>query len=394
MSKIVCDVCGAAYPETSSRCPVCGSVHYGTPEPVDGTTVAPRKEREPRSSGESRSAKTNNQKRKKQSKKNNPMIKYIAVGAALIVLLVILIAMLMTSCEGGNAPTEPPATTVPPTEAPIEIPCTGITLSVENVSLTELGQSVRLTAICTPEDTTDTVSFVSDNPAVATVNEVGQIVAVSSGTARITVTCGEVSAVCEVVCTIVEETEPPTLPPETLILNRTDLTLFYKGDTWQLYSGQIDKSLITFTSDNDAIVTFVDGRVTAVSQGRTTVYAEYGDQKISCIVRCSFRDDTTSGGNGGVEEDNGNSGSGAYSIWTTYGKDPDHDATISVGEDMLLYLKDASNNKHTIEWTASAEGIVSIDGQLITGAAPGRVILTGTYEDVEYKFTVRVKPAN
>ena len=406
MSKIVCDVCGAAYPETSSRCPVCGSVHYGTPEPAVTATVTPRKERtEPRSANGNRNTRSNSNKRRKRNNKNTQLIKFIAIGVAMIVLLVILAGLLMSSCEGTNEPTEPSGTTAPPTTTAPKIPCTGITLSVQSVNLTEIGQSVRITAICTPEDTTDLVSFVSSDPTVVTVDEVGEIVAINAGTAQITVTCGDASAVCEVTCTIIEETEPPTLPPETLVLNRKDFTLNRKGATWQLYSGQIDKSLITFTSADDTIATIVDGMVTAVGSGTTTVFAEYGDQKVSCIVRCSFRDDTTSEGNGGVEEDNGNTGDGGntgdsgntgsseYTLWNNYGKDLYRDATIKVGESLLLYLKDSANNKYTIEWTASKEGIVSIDGQQITGAAVGRVTLKGTYEGVDFEYIIRVAPA-
>ncbi len=402
MSKIICDVCGAAYPETASRCPVCGSVHYGTPEPASNTTVTSRRERESARASGNRNSGSNNGKRRKKGKKNNPFGKYIAVGIALVVVLVILISMLVSSCDNGNKPTEPQVTTNPPATTLPEVPCTGITLSAESVSLTEFGQTIRLTVICNPEDTTDLVTFSSSDLSVVTVDEIGELVAIGPGSAQITVTCGDATAVCEVTCTMQEETEPPTLPPETLVLNRNDFTLRFKGDKWQLYSGTIDKSLITFTSANESVATIVNGMVTAVGGGVTTVYAEYGDQKVSCIVRCSFQDDTTSDGNGGVQEDNGNSGnngnngntgSGEYALWNTYGKDLYRDATIKVGETLSLYLKDSANNTFTIEWTASAEGIVSIDGRNITGVAPGRITLKGTYDGVEFQYIIRVAPA-
>lgn len=396
MSKIVCDVCGAAYPETSSRCPVCGSVHYSTPEPASNATVTARREREATRTPSNRNTRSNTGKRRKKSKKNNPIGKYIAIGAALIILLVILISMLMSSCEGANTPTEPPVTTAPQETTLPQKPCTSITLSVQSVNLTEFGQRFRLSVICNPEDTTDLVSFSSSNPLVVTVDEIGELVGIGPGTAQITVTCGDATAVCEVTCTMQEETEPPTLPPETLVLNRSDFTLSYKGATWQLYSGAIDKSLITFTSANEAIATIVNGKVTAVGKGVTTVYAEYGDQKVSCIVRCSFQDDTTTDGNGGVQEDNGNTGNtgnGEYTLWNSYGREHDNDASIKVGEVVQLFLKDSAGNKATVEWTASAEGIITIDGRRITGTAPGIVTVKGTYEGVEYECIIRVFPA-
>ena len=391
MSKIICDVCGAAYPDTSSRCPVCGSVHYNTPEAT--ATVTPRRERDTTRASGSRNTGSGNANRRKKSKKNSQMGKYLAIGIALIVLLVILISMLVSSCDSGNVPTEPTVTTAPQNTTLPGIPCTSITLSVENVNLTEFGQRFPLTVICTPEDTTDIVKFVSSDPSVVTVDEAGGLIAIGPGTAQITVTCGEAIAICEISCTMQLETEPPTLPPETLVLNRSDFTLSYKGATWQLYSGDIDKSLITFTSANEAVATIVNGKVTAVGKGVTTVYAEYGGQKVSCIVRCSFQDDTTTEGNGGVQEDNGTTGNGEYTLWNSYGREHDNDASIKVGESVQLFLKDSAGNKITVEWTVSAEGIITVDGRKITGSAPGVVTVTSTHEGVEYSCVIRVFPA-
>ena len=337
-------------------------------------------------------------KRRKHGKKNTRLVQYIAIGCALLLLLVLLMTLLLSSCdpESGKNPTD--VTTEPtdlPTQAPTDIACTEITLNTTMYTFTELGAQLQLVPTCVPEDTTDFVRFATSDPAVVTVGEDGNIVAVGLGTATITVTCGDVSAVCEIQCIWEEETEPPTLPPETLVLNRSDFTLSYKGATWQLYDGVIDISLITFTSDNDAIATIVDGKVTAVGRGTTKVHAEFGDQKVSCIVRCSFKDDTTTDGNGGVEEDNGTSGTTTYALWNTYGKEHDNDASIKVGEKVQLFLKSSDGTKITLDWSVSAEGIVSIDGRTITGEATGVVTLTADYEGTKYECIIRVNaPAN
>lgn len=394
MGKIVCEVCGAAYPETSSRCPVCGSVRYSTPEPITDTVVTERPAREENRPASGRYARANVRKRRKHNKMDAQLVQYIAIGSALLLLFILLMTLLFSSCNkgGGNEPTVPTTeATNPPTEAPTGVACEGITLNTQTVSLTALGESFRLTATCEPEDTTDMVSFVSSDPTIVTVDEAGDLFAVAPGTAQITVTCGDVSVVCQVVCTWEEETEPPTLPPETLVLNRTDFTMSYKGATWQLYDGVIDVSLITFTSDNEAIATFVEGKVTAVGRGTTKVHAEFAGQKVSCIVRCSFKDDTTTEGNGGVEEDNGSTGTTSYTLWNTYGKEHDNDATIKVGEKLQLFLKSSDGTKITLDWSVSTEGIISIDGRTITGASAGVVTLKAVYEGTEYKCIVRVK---
>ena len=400
MAKIVCEVCGAAYPETSSRCPVCGSVRYSTPEPITDVIVDDMPQRESTNPTSGRHARANVKKRRKHGKKNAQLVQYIAIGCALLLLLILFLTLLFSSCGGAGAydPTDGTTeATDPPTEAPTDISCTGITLSTESISFTQIGDIFVLSVSCEPEDTTDRVTFISSDTTVVTVDEAGQVVAVGPGSATITAVCGDVSSVCNVICDIPEETEPPTLPPETLILNRSDFSLFYKGATWQLYDGVIDMSLITFTSDNEAVATIVNGKVTAVGRGTTTVHAEFGDQKVSCIVRCSFKDDTTTEGNGGVEEDNGNSGTTTttYTLWNTYGKEHDNDASIKVGEKVQLFLKSAEGTKITLNWTVSTEGIVSIDGRTITGVAAGVVKLTAEYEGTKYECIIRVNaPAN
>ncbi|MBE6925488.1 MAG: hypothetical protein E7461_01465 [Ruminococcaceae bacterium] len=388
MSKIVCDVCGAAYPETSSRCPVCGSVRYNTPEADAEATAAPRAEREERPVNRKPSA----PQRKRSPKKNGPNIKLIAIIAAVVVLGVVLVALLLSN-PGSNKPadpTEPP--TIPPTEAPTNpsVPCTSITLSETSVVFATAGETKQLSAVCAPENTTDRLVFTSSDPAVVTVDEVGELVAVGHGTATITVICGSISATCEVECTMDPPTEPPTEPVTGISLNRTDFSFLRAGEKWRVYDGTVDASLVTFSSSNEAIVTFVNGVATAVAPGTAKIYAEYEGQKLECIVRCSFK---AAGGNGGVEEDNGTVNSGKYNLWTQYGAEDDHDATIRVGESLELFLKDAEGEKISIEWTADKEGVVTIDGRKIAGAATGRVILSGTYDGESFECIIRVAAA-
>ncbi len=387
MSKIVCDVCGAAYPETSSRCPVCGSVRYNTPESDVETTAAPRVEREERPA-----RKPSAPQRRKSTKKKGPDVKLIAIIAAVAVLAVVLVVLLLSGGSNNPSvdPTEPP--TLPPTEPPTNptVSCTGITLSDTNVVFDAVGATKQLSAVCEPADTTDRLVFTTSDPAVVTVDEVGELVAIGPGNATITVTCGSITATCEVVCTMEPETEPPTNPAASISLNREDFTLFSVGEKWRVYTGTVDVSLVTFTSSNEAVVTFVNGIATAVGPGVANIYAEYEGQKLECVVRCSF---TAAGGNGGVEEDNGTVNSGKYTLWNTYGPEDDHDATIRVGESVNLYLKDADGTKITVEWTADKEGIVTIDGQKVTGAATGRVNLTATHDGETIKCVIRVSAA-
>lgn len=115
-------------------------------------------------------------------------------------------------------PAEPTETTLssePTTEATEPSKdCTAI-LVEKNVNLTEVGETLQLEVTLTPADTEDVVTYVSDNPNVATVTPDGLVTAVNAGRANITITCGNVITSCAVDCEFNPiPTEPPTTEPE------------------------------------------------------------------------------------------------------------------------------------------------------------------------------------
>lgn len=92
----------------------------------------------------------------------------------------------------------------------LPIEATGITLDVRDLTLL-VGESEQLKATVTPENVTDpSVTWQSDNDAVATVSADGTVTAVSVGFANITATCGEASATCRV--TVEKKLEPDPEP--------------------------------------------------------------------------------------------------------------------------------------------------------------------------------------
>ena len=82
------------------------------------------------------------------------------------------------------------------------IPGTGVTLSKTTLSLNS--DAVTLKATVTPSNTTDSVLWITSNPAVATVNN-GVVTPVSDGTCTIRAKCGSGYATCEVTVAIVVE---------------------------------------------------------------------------------------------------------------------------------------------------------------------------------------------
>ena len=337
MSKIICDVCGTSYPDTANQCPICGCVR--TPENKK-TTVAANSEKRANSGYTyvkgGRFSKTNVRKRmksgdivsvnvvkdsKKGAQKNEKNGERGLVATVIVLLLAIVAAVLYITIR-YFVPTfissdEPLPTQTQSTEtAETTVACESISLDTATIKFEGTGQTYTLTAEVKPENTTDTVKFVSADETVASVDYEGNIAtvtAVGEGKTTITVSCGAFSASCDVECTIVEETETttdetqttetgettePTDPSETtaatvpdgtkLELNREDITLLQFNEVWDLYDGDIPVESITWTTDNPAIATIENGVVKAVGVGQTTVYAEYNGQKVSCIIRCSF----------------------------------------------------------------------------------------------------------
>lgn len=359
MSKIICDICGTSYAETAKQCPICGCVRPGDVQRVTNEVTAD----ENGASGYTyvkggRFSKSNVKKRAKANsktaakpaaaesgKEKEPRNSRGLVIVAIVLLLAIIgvVIYIAVGFFGPISGTDNPGTTETGSSQ-LDLSCRGITLDTDMVILSKAGDAHLLSYKLQPTDTTDKVTFTSENPEIATVNEKGSITAVSNGETKIIIKCGEVEKVCTVYCQFEQDTTPtaaPSAPTDstdstdatapadptdsttattvtapqqgTIRLNRQDMTLSSKGESWVLYSGEIAKNLITYTSDDESVATFADGTVVAVGGGMTTVYASYGDQKVSCIVRCSFQESTGVEGNGGVSEDGGTTSNGGVS---------------------------------------------------------------------------------
>jgi len=446
MNKIICDVCGTSYPETETQCPICGCARPGDTAGVSGETGTGKSASSYNFVRGGHFSKGNVRRRNNanQPKKSKPADseadrddKKANIGLVItaILLLLAIIAVVIYIClrvfmpdwipDFNKEPAQPTGGSVVSTGEPnedpqqtddgvtepeetepqnTEIPCTGITVSNPVVELDKIGSAVLLNVTLEPADTTDKVTYASDDETIATVTSEGKVVVIAPGQAIITVTCGEFTAECRVICTAETEppteapTEAPTEPEPVLQLNRDDFTLFFKGETWQVYDGEIDRDEITWSIGNEAVATVERGRVTAVGPGMTTLYAEYRGVKVSCIVRCSFAEDPTEpeetepnepGIDGSVEEDDGgqelpDEEGTVFTISHT-------DVTIAVGETFYLTLSDENGNSVDVTWTAADSAICTISGNAVKGAASGKTMVTAVHKGQTFSCIVRVK---
>lgn len=274
-----------------------------SPKPTATVNPAPEKEAAPAPQKKAAQAVHSSESRKG----NGGLVAAIAVLAIIVVGLGAYLGLRQFAPEvlaniGLGTPTETAS------EPSMKVlPCTDLVLVDSTVTLDRLGATWKISAVPTPADTTDTVTFVSSNPDVATVTLDGQVTAVSAGTATITVTCGNVSKSCTVRCSFANAstapstkpstapsattevtTAPTTLPPIDLTLNRDDFTLTYAGEEWMLMDDEDAAKLVTWASDDTDVCTVKDGLVTAVGSGAAKIIATYNGKSVECWVRCSF----------------------------------------------------------------------------------------------------------
>ena len=263
MSKIICDVCGTRFPDTSEQCPICGHIREAAgktakdvlilddarPEsrkkvpggrftksnvekrlagtlqyeevPVKKTKAAQKVQRdEPVQMDEDIFAEDN------QNKKANAILNVLLVIVILALLAVTAFIVFNYILPGEKAPdpTVPPTVMQTEPTEPLETaeptyPCQELVLEETEVLLTEYEQKWLINVGTKPENTTDELTFTSGNELIATVDSEGCITALAEGQTSITISCGDVSFEYNVVCLFpgvdIKPGEVPTDPPPT-----------------------------------------------------------------------------------------------------------------------------------------------------------------------------------
>lgn len=341
MNRITCEVCGTAFQDTAPCCPICGWSPNGDKaqlgaEDVDLAGLDLEEDTGKGSAGrgsgrrifdfdEANGSRTSHAhtedddtayyggstSMEEERRPNTALVVVLVVFIALVLLAtgVLVVKFLLPKKDTGKE-TTPTVATVEPvqtlpteeetTEAPT-IPCTSLYAPTVD-TLTAAGEMWRLNVKASPEDTTDEITYQSENEAVVTVSVDGTLTAVGDGTTNVVIRCGSQEVKCPVTVAIV--TEPPTEATKateeaveetknssgvTLKLKRSDITFSRLGVYFTL---QLDCDLtpeeVTWRTSNSAIANVNNGVVTAMGPGVAKITAKYGDQEVTCIVRCKF----------------------------------------------------------------------------------------------------------
>ena len=456
MNKVICDICGTAYPDTAPKCPICGYAKTTTEttaaaterrssegySAVKGGRFSKQNVRK-RTSGKPTERSNSDRSRRNDNEEgsNTGLVLVVIFLLVAIVAVVIYIGMKVFN----NPTTQNPDPTTSQVTQPVTEPtdpgattgtaCESIQLSNQTIEFVNAGDTWTIQVRPTPANTTDAVTFESSAPEVVTVDETGLLTAVGPGEATITVTCGAITETCKIKCSFeAPPTEPntdPTAPsdPATTDPNATqvpttpvattpvdsnftfefntkwkdetsgkwDTSILEQGKTWKAYKNSlsVDPGAITWTSDDTSICTVQNGIVTAVAPGKTEIHATYGGKTYTCIVRCKFEAGETGNTNTDTNTNTGNNTTTDTNNGNVTGplKISSEDMTIAVGEFWWLKLKDADGKEVEVTWKAEDGSIVSIQGNKIYGEKVGKTTVSATYDGVTYTCIVRIKAA-
>lgn len=243
----------------------------------------------------------------------------------------------------------------------VKSPAQHVSLDKTSLKLLE-GESGKLTATVYPLNSTQkTLTWVSDHPDVASVDNEGNVTARKAGTATVTVKVAEnVTAVCKV--TVISRVTGISLSETTVELK--------PGETHQLTATVLPQNAsnaeVTWYSDKESVATVSQsGLVTGVGPGETTVHAVTSDggKMATCLVKVGtpVKGITLS-----------------ISSKTLYVGDPSLDISAT--------LTPANATDKSLEWSSSDPEVASIAPgaalhAVIKPLKPGKTTITATTKD-------------
>ena len=241
---------------------------------------------------------------------------------------------------------------------------TSISVSPTSLSLT-VGGVYTLRKTISPSNATTTVTWLSSNKNVATVDKNGKVTAKAAGTATITVrTSNGKSANCKVTVKSV---------PSSVKLSRNKATRGV-GDTYQLkatVSPNNAVTTLTWSSSNSGVVSVdKNGKITPKKPGTATITVRTSNGKsANCKVTVK---------------------SAPSSVKLSRNK-----ATRGVGDKYQLTATLTKNSMSTLKWSSSNSKVVSVDknGKITPKKTGTAVITVRTHNGKTANCTVKVKSA-
>lgn len=251
----------------------------------------------------------------------------------------------------------------------VQTPTTGVSLNTQSVSIYET-QTYKLTATVKPSGASNkSVVWTSNNESVATVSKKGTVTGVKKGVAIITCTTKDTGKSESCVVTV-----KGRVKVKGISLNKSSKAV-YKGSTYQLKatftpSNASNQKIIWTSTDPDVAVVSSSGKVTAVKNGKATIYAITQDGNYTDVCKITVKTHAAS-----VKLN-------AKSKTIYIGKTYTLKATVSPS---------TATNKN-VKWKSSDKSVASVNSKgVVTAKKAGTATITCTTEDGSYKATCKIK---
>ena len=247
------------------------------------------------------------------------------------------------------------------------IPVESITLDKSEVVVTE-GDEFVLTATVKPDNATDpTVTWVSNDPSVATVTD-GKVKALKEGAATIFAYAGEKRAQCVVVVNAFVHVSFIVLDKSALeLVEGEEATL-----TATVLPDYASDKTVTWTTSDASVATVTDGRVKALKAGTAVITAKAGDKTATCTVtvKPSFIPVT--------------------SIWLDKSE-----VVLTEGDEYVLTVtvKPDDATDKTVTWSTSDASVATVTDGRVKALKAGTAVITAKVGDKTAICTVTVKPS-
>ncbi len=236
----------------------------------------------------------------------------------------------------------------------------------ENDITMEKGDAKNLTTQHAPENATETtLTWVSSDDSIVSVDDKGEITALKGGIATIKAITAKEEVFAEVTVTV-------DVKSESLTLSESEKTL-YCGEEFTLSAtvlpeDTLNKTVI-WTSEDDSIATVIDGKVTAVEDGTVTITAKTEDTgaEATCVVTVLKHVADVN-----IEKD--------YSILYL-------GTTLEV--EAWVLPEDASNKK--LFWYSSDEMVATVEDGVVTPVGKGAALIVAVTQDGGFADYIRVE---
>lgn len=350
MSKLICEICGTIYPDTEPRCPICGWTQDG----IDfGDELAAIDEQALQEEQNIRSAREP----APQKPKNREIFDYDAVNSP----------DLSEQIEDfSDDEEEPPEEDGERRSNPVVV----VFLTIVIVGLLA------------------TIGFILFRYFLPAQKKQNQTLPTESVQASETT-----------------ETTIPTVPCTGISLTSGMPTLSQEGQFWLLHVVVMPENTtdtLTYASMDESVATVnEEGRVTAVSEGETTIVVSCGSQRIECPVTVNYTVEETTqpttGETKAPEETQGAEETQAPTETTaTAAADPSvvlklkkTDITFGRGGVYVDLELDCALTVEQVEWSTANPNVATVKNGAVTAVGPGITTITVKYGDQTATCIVR-----